>query len=313
MTTPNVLIAAELQPLVGDQPIPGFAVRWLAATEPTPAGDYEAFVPLLSRPVGEDELRGLPQLRIVANCAVGVDNIDLAACRRRGIHVTNTPDVLTDSTADLTWLLILGAARRAKEGIALLEHDEWQGWDPTLLLGMELKGRALGLVGAGRIGQAVGRRAAGFAMHLLYNAPTANLEFERETQAQRVDLTVLLERSDIVSLHCPLTETTRLLMNAERLGLMRAGSILVNTARGELVDEPALLSALASGHLAAAGLDVFWNEPRVSRTLIEHPRVFAVPHIGSATHETRRAMAALAIGNVRAVLAGDAPLTPVIQ
>jgi glyoxylate reductase len=311
MITPDILIAAELKDLVGEDPIPGHAARWISASEPTPAGEYEAFVPLLSRPIGEKDLAGLPKLRILANCAVGVDNIDVAACRKRGIIVTNTPDVLTESTADLTWLLILAAARRAKESLWLLERNEWTGWDPTLLLGMELKGRTLGLVGAGRIGQAVARRAIGFGMQIVYNAPSAKPQFDREVSAQRVDLIALLQRSDVVSLHCPLTPETRLLLNRERFLAMRPGAIVVNTARGELVDESALLQALNSGHLAAAGLDVFWNEPRVRRTLVEHPRVVALPHIGSATHETRRAMATLALGNVRAVLSGKPPLTPV--
>lgn len=311
MMIPDVLIAAELKELVGDDPVPGHAVRWISSREPTPAGDYRALVSLLSRPIGEAELSGMPRLLIVANCAVGVDNVDLAACGRRGVIVTNTPDVLTDSTADLTWLLILAAARRAKEGMRLLERNEWAGWDPTLLLGMELKGRTLGLVGAGRIGQAVARRAVGFGMQVAYNAPSPKPEFERELRAQRLDLIALLQRSDVVSLHCPLTSDTRHLFSRERFFAMRPGAIFVNTARGELVDEPALLQALNSGHVAAAGLDVFWNEPRVSRTLVEHPRVVALPHIGSATHETRRAMAALAVGNVRAVLAGKPPLTPV--
>ncbi|HEX9582504.1 MAG TPA: D-glycerate dehydrogenase [Gemmatimonadales bacterium] len=308
---PDILVSAELNALVGDDPVPGHAVQWVAPGDSLPRGDYEALVPLLSRPVGESELDGLPRLRIVANCAVGVDNVDLAACARRGIIVTNTPDVLTDSTADLTWLLILAAARRAKEGMQLLERNEWTGWDPTLLLGMELKGRTLGLVGAGRIGQAVGRRAGAFGMQVLYTSPSAKPEFERDVTTQRVELPVLLQRSDIISLHLPLTPPTVRLFNRERFFAMRLGSVLVNTARGELVDEPALLQALSSGHLAAAGLDVFWNEPRVSRTLIEHARVVALPHLGSATHETRRAMAALAVGNVRAVLAGKPALTPV--
>jgi glyoxylate reductase len=308
---PDVVMAAELRPLVGDAPVPGHAVDWIAAADPLPRGAHAALVPLLSRGIGPAELDRLPGLRIIANCAVGVDNIDLAECARRGIVVTNTPDVLTESTADLAWLLILAAARRAKEGLILLERDQWAGWSPTLLLGMELKGRTLGLVGAGRIGQAVGRRALGFGMQVLYAAPTVKPHFEQEARAQRVDLPSLLQRSDVVSLHLPLSRDTVRLFDRGRFFAMRLGSVFINTARGELVDEAALLQALSSGHVAAAGLDVFWNEPRVSRTLVEHPRVVALPHLGSATQETRRAMAALAVGNVRAVLAGQPPLTPV--
>ncbi|HXV85832.1 MAG TPA: D-glycerate dehydrogenase [Gemmatimonadales bacterium] len=308
---PDVLIAAELRELVGDDPVPGHAVRWFAAGDPVPAGPYTALVPLLSRPIAEAELSGLPALRVVANCAVGVNNIDLAACTRRGIIVTNTPDVLTESTADLTWLLILAAARRVKEGMQLLERNQWTGWHPTLLLGIELKGRTLGLVGAGRIGQAVARRAGGFGMHVLYNAPTPKPEFEREVGAQRLDLPSLLQRSDVISLHLPLTQQTHRLFDRTRFFGMRLNSVFINTSRGELVDEAALLEALDRGHLAAAGLDVFWNEPHINRALVGHPRVVALPHVGSATQDTRRAMAALAVGNVRAVLAGQPALTPV--
>lgn len=309
----DILVAAELRDLVGADPIPGYRVRWIAAGDATPPGEYLAIVPLLSRSLGAAEFDALPRLKIVANCAVGVDNIDLEAARRRGIVVTNTPDVLTDATADLTWALILAAARRLKEGMRLLEEGAWTGWHPTLLLGLELKGRTLGVVGAGRIGQAVGRRARAFGMRVVYVSPSPKPEFEREVGASRTDLEGLLAQSDVVTLHLPARPDTRNLLDRSNFAVMRRGAILVNTARGDLVDEEALLEALDNGTVWAAGLDVFAREPQVDRRLIEHPRVIALPHLGSATAETRRAMASLAVANVRAVLSGKEPLTPVVR
>jgi glyoxylate reductase len=308
----EVLIAAELRELVGDDPVPGHAVRWVAAEEPTPNGDFVAIVPLLSRWIGGTELKNLRGLKIVANCATGVDNVDLVAAEMRKVIVTNTPDVLTESTADLTWALILAVARRLKEGMQLVADGQWKGWHPTQLLGTELSGRTLGIVGAGRIGQAVGRRAGGFGMRILYADRTAKQEFEGHTGATRVDLTRLLSESDIVTLHVPATPETKGLMNRERFLQMKRGAILVNTARGDVVREPALVEALEQGTLGGAGLDVFANEPAVDPKLVVHPRVVTLPHLGSATWDTRRAMADLAVRNVRAVLSGQPPLTPVI-
>lgn len=307
----QILIAHELKGLLEPEPVPGYIVEWLPAATPTPAGSHLAVVPLLSRRIGQPELEGWPSLRIIANCAVGHDNIDLAAAARRGIVVTNTPNVLTESTADLTWALILAVARRLKEGQATLAEGAWAGWDPTHLLGLELKGAKLGIVGAGRIGQAVARRALGFGMDVLYTARAPKPDFEQSTAARWLALDDVLQRSDVVSVHVPSTVQTRGMFDAARFALMKQGALFINTARGDLVDEPALIAALESGHVAGAGLDVFAAEPAVPRALVEHPRVVAVPHIGSATTATRRAMANLAMRNVRAVLAGDQPLTPV--
>lgn len=307
-----ILVAAELRDLVGRDPVPGYRVRWIGAGDATPPGEYLAIIPLLSRRLGAVEFDALPQLKIVANCAVGVDNIDLEAARRRGIVVTNTPEVLTDATADLTWALILAAARRLKEGMRLVEQGAWTGWHPTLLLGLELKGRTLGVVGAGRIGQALGRRARAFGMRVVYVSPSPKPDFEREVGASRTDLESLLAQSDVITLHLPARPDTRNLLDRFKFAVMRRGAILVNTARGDLVDEEALLEALDNGTVWAAGLDVFAREPQVNRRLVEHPRVVALPHLGSATAETRRAMASLAVANVRAVLSGKEPLTPVV-
>jgi glyoxylate reductase len=261
--------------------------------------------------MGGTEFKNLPNLRIVANVAVGYNNIDVVAAEMRKVIVTNTPGVLTDATADLTWALILATARRLVEGADLVRSGKWSGWHPEQLLGLELRGRVLGLLGAGRIGQAVGRRATGFGLRILYTARTAKSEFEHETGAIRVDQSRLLRESDILSLHVPAAPETKGIINAESLARMKAGAILINTARGDLVREEALAEALESGQLGAAGLDVYAAEPAIHPRLLVAPRTVLLPHIGSATQETRRKMATIAIANVQSVLGGKPPLTPV--
>jgi len=309
--THRVLIADEIKNLVEPAQLADLDITWLPVSEPTPKGDWVAIVPLLTRWVGGTELKHLPNLRIVANVAVGYNNVDVVAAEMRGVMVTNTPDVLTDATADLTWALILATARRLVEGIDLVRSGKWTGWHPEQLLGMELRGRVLGLFGAGRIGQAVGRRAPPFGLRVLYAARTPKLEFERETGARRVDMSQLLAESDIVSLHVPSTPETKGIINGEALARMKRGAILINTSRGDLVREEALAKALERGHLGAAGLDVYTDEPTIHPRLRAAPRTVLLPHIGSATEETRRKMAAIAVSNVQAVLSGKPPLTPV--
>ena len=269
-------------------------------------------LPTLSDRV-DDELLGAAgaSLQVVANYAVGYDNIDLDACRRRGVIVTNTPDVLTEATAELTWALILATARRLIEADRLVRSGRWSGWQPMQLLGLELAGRTLGIVGAGRIGTAVALRAPAFGMRVLYAHPRANERLERELAARRVELGELLEQSDVVSLHVPLTERTRHLIGPAELEQMKPTAILINTARGPVVDEAALLEALRAGRIRAAGLDVYEHEPRLTPGLAELDRVVLLPHIGSATERTRSAMAELAARNIVEVLAGRPPLTPV--
>lgn len=308
---PPVVVAAELQGLLEPDQLAGLDVTWLGSDEPTPAGDYVAIVPLLSRWVGGTEFKHLPKLQIVANCGVGHDNVDVVAAELRRVHVTHTPDVLTEATADLTWALILACARRVVEGSKLVQGGQWAGWHPQMLLGSELRGRVLGLFGAGRIGQAVGRRAVPFGMRLLYTARSARPEFERETGAARVELTRLLKESDVLSLHVPSVPETRGVINGDTLRHMKPTAILINAARGDLVREEALAIALEEGRLGAAGLDVYRDEPTIHPRLLAAPRTVLLPHIGSATPETRRAMAAIALANVHAVLRGDPPLTPV--
>jgi len=309
--THRVLIAAELRNLLEPSQLTDLDITWISADQPTPKGDWVAIVPLLSRWVGGTELKNLPELRIVANVAVGYNNVDLVAAEMRGVLVTNTPGVLTDATADLTWALILATAPRLVEGVDLVRSGRWTGWHPEQLLGLELRGRTLGLLGAGRIGQAVGRRAPAFGLRVLYAARTPKPDFERDTGAIRVDIGRLVAESDIVSLHAPSTPETKGIINADTLARMKSGAILINTARGDLVREEALAAALERGHLGAAGLDVYTDEPAIHPRLLAAPRTVLLPHIGSATAETRRQMAAIAVANVQAVLSGKPPLTPV--
>ncbi len=307
----RVLVAAELKSLLEPSLLIDLDITWLAVGDPTPKGDWEAIVPLLSRWIGGTELKNLPKLRVVANCAVGYNNVDLVAAEMRGILVTNTPGVLTEATADLTWALILATARRLVEGVDLVRSGHWTGWHPEQLLGLELRGRTLGLLGAGRIGQAVGRRAAPFGLRIVYTARTPKPDFERETEARRVDTNQLLAESDIVSIHVPSTPETKGMINGETLGRMKRGAILINTARGDVIREEALAKSLELGHIGAAGLDVYTNEPTIHPRLLAAPRTVLLPHIGSATEETRRKMVGIAVANVQAVLAGKPPLTPV--
>lgn len=308
-----VLIAAELQPLLEPTQLAGLDVVWIDAGQPTPPGDYVAIVPLLSRWIGGSEFKRLPKLKIVANCAVGHDNVDVVAAEMRGVTVTNTPDALTDATADLAWALILACARRVVEGTELVRSGKWTGWHPELLLGIELRGRILGLLGAGRIGQAVGRRAAPFGLRILYTARNPRPEFERDSGAVRVELSRLLRDSDVLSLHAPSVPETKGIINAQTLALMKPTAVLVNTARGDLIREEALAVALEEGRLGAAGLDVYLDEPEIHPRLRAAPRTVLLPHIGSATLEARRQMAGIALANVQAVLAGGPPLTPVFR
>ena len=282
--------------------------------------DVEAVVALLTDRIDAAFLEASPRLRIVANVAVGVDNVDLAACRARGVIVTNTPDVLTEATADLAFGLLLAAARRIAEGDRLVRAGGFTGWTPTFMLGTRVHGTTLGVVGMGRIGQAVARRARGFGMNVLYTQRSRLDEAaERSAAATYVTLDELVARADFVSLHCPLTAATTHLFDAERLARMKPGSVLVNTARGPIIDEAALAWALEHGPLAAAGLDVFEREPVVHPSLLTRPNAVLAPHIGSADRPTREAMARRAIDNVLEVLAGrpalsavaPAPLSPV--
>lgn len=273
-------------------------------------GEVDALITLVSDPVTESVIRAGSRLKIIANYAVGVNNIDRAAAAARGIVVTNTPGVLTDATADLTMALLLALARRVVEGDRMVRAGRFAGWAPDLLLGRELKGKVLGIVGPGRIGRAVARRARGFGMTVVAAGRSSRDENDPD-DPPRVSFEELLRRADVVSLHLPLNDETRGLFNRETLLRMKPGSFLLNTARGGLVDEPALIASLESGHLGGAGLDVYENEPAVLPGLLDNDRVVLMPHAGSATVETRREMARMVVEDVRRVLAGDKPLRAV--
>lgn len=262
--------------------------------------------------IDDEVLAAAPTVKVVANVAVGYNNIDVAAAHRRGVVVTNTPDVLTETTADFAWALLMAAARRVVEADRYVRSGQWDRWLWELLWGADIHGKTLGIVGFGRIGRAVARRAFGFDMRVLYqDAVPADATVERDLRASRVDLETLLREADFVSLHTPFLPETRHLINARTLRLMKKSAILVNAARGPVVDEAALVQALQEGWIAAAGLDVFEEEPKVHPGLIALTNVVLAPHIGSASRTTRVAMATLAVRNCLAVLDGKPPITPV--
>ena len=259
-------------------------------------------------PIGPDLLDAAGEaLAVVANFAVGYDNIDVAACRERGVVVTNTPGVLTNATAELALGLTVFAARRAREAENTLRAGRWTGWDPGAMLGLELSGKTFGVVGLGRIGRRYAELIRPLAGDLVYVARSPKPDAEAELGARRAELGELLERSDVVSLHAPGNEETRGLIGEDELSRMRSHAVLVNTARGTLVDSEALARALSTGEIGAAGLDVFEAEPEVPQALLEAPRAVLLPHIGSATSTARDAMAALAARNAIAVLRGEEP------
>ena len=250
------------------------------------------------------------KVKIVANYGVGYNNIDVAAAKANGVVVTNTPDVLTEDTADLALTLLLATARRAGEGERELRSGKWTGWRPTHLLGTRVNGKTLGLIGIGRIGRAVARRAhLGFGMKIIYHDPYPLSDADAKALgAQRKEsIEAVLRESDFVSLHCPATPETRHLMNAARFAQMRKGSILINTARGDVVNENDLIAALEAGTIGGAWLDVFENEPSVPAALSSRENVVLLPHLGSATIETRVAMGMRAIDNLEAFFGGTAP------
>ncbi len=256
-----------------------------------------------------------PQLGLIASFGAGVDHIDLAAARARKIIVTNTPAVFTQDTADLTMALIIGVPRRLREGTSLIRRGEWTGWAPLSLLGRKLSGKVLGIVGMGRIGQAVAWRARAFGLTIRYHnrhrlPPAAESMFGAEYVD---DLDTLLRQSDIVTLHCPSTEATRGMLGAERIAAMKPGATIVNTARADLIDYEALIGALESGHLGGAGLDVFPEEPKVDARLVALPNVIAQPHIGSATIEGREAAGEKVIANIRFWADGHRPPDQVLE
>lgn len=267
-------------------------------------GQADAAIVTLGDRIDAATIHAATRLKILANYAVGYNNIDLAAAQQRGLIVTNTPDVLTDATADLTWALLLATARRIVEGDALVRSGRWTGWSPTQLLGADVSGKVLGIIGMGRIGQAVAQRATGFRMTVLYHQRHSLDAASHPREWEYRSLHNLLAESDIVTIHVPLTPDTRHLIGADELGLMKPTAFLINTARGPIVDEGALVEALANRTIAGAGLDVYEEEPALHQTLARLQQVVLLPHIGSATLQARVNMGLICVKNIRAVLDG---------
>lgn len=272
-------------------------------------GAVDAMVTLLSDKIDAAALDLAPRLKIISQYAVGYDNIDVKAAAERGVMVTNTPEVLTDASADFAWALLMAVSRRVVEADKYVRSGQWRvAWHSAMMLGKDVARSTIGIVGAGRIGQAVGRRAKGFDMKILYCSGSAKPEFEAETGAKRVELDTLLGESDFVSLHVPLTDKTRNMINAEKLALMKPGAYLINNARGPVVDEQALYQALKNGKIAGAGLDVFVEEPTPPENpLLELDNVVVAPHISSAGYATRDQMAVMVAENLLAWLDGKTP------
>jgi glyoxylate reductase len=270
--------------------------------------ESDAVLCLLTDRIDAELLTRAPKVRVVANMAVGYDNIDLKTATDNGIMATNTPGVLSETTADLAWALILGIARRLVESDRYTREKKFSGWEPMLFLGSDVYEKTLGIVGFGRIGRAVARRASGFAMKVLYNDETrAPASVEKKLRAERVPLGTLLRESDFVTLHVPLTATTHHLIGAKELKSMKPTAFLINTSRGPVVDEEALVKALRQNVIAGAGLDVYEKEPRMARGLIGLPNTILLPHIGSGSIETRTKMALMAAENIVAALSGRRP------
>lgn len=296
---------AEVEVWEGESPVPRTVLLEKAATA------VGLFVTLTEK-IDEELLELAGSLRIVANMAVGYDNIDVAAAKSRGIVVTNTPDVLTEATADLAFALLMSAGRRLIEANRFLHAGEWQSWSPYLMAGQNVYKAKLGIIGMGRIGEAVAKRAKGFEMSVMYHNRRRRIESEERTGARYCELDELLMEVDYVLLLTPLTPETHLLMGARELSLMKPSAVFINVSRGGTVDEEALYDALVSKRIWAAGLDVFQTEPvPANHPLLALPNVVALPHIGSATYQARTQMARLAAENIVAVLCGKEPITPV--
>jgi glyoxylate reductase len=292
--------------------LPPGALRLTEAEIAGRLADKSGLVCVLNDPITAGVLSAAPGLRVVANIAVGYENIDVAAARARGIVVTNTPDVLTEATAELTWALILAVTRRVAEGDRLVRRGAWKGWTLDFMLGSELRGKQLGIIGRGRIGRAVAAKAPAFGMRAVFAAkPQAGGRGSTGAADDELSLDELLVSSDVVSIHAPMTPNNRHLIDRRALARMKRTAFLVNTARGPIVDEEALAWALQERLIAGAALDVYEREPEVHAALRELEHVVLVPHLGSATRETRTAMIELAVRNVLAVLGGRPPLTPV--
>jgi len=270
-------------------------------------GNVEGLLCLLTDPITRRVIDAGKRLKIIANYAVGYENIDMEYANKRGILVTNTPGVLTDTTAELAWALLLACVRRIVEADRFTREKRFNGWSPTLLLGTELNGKTLGIIGAGRIGTAFALKGKGFGLNVLYYDYHKNEVLENELRAKMVEMEELLKKSDFISLHIPLTEKTYHLMGKREFALMKPSAYLINTSRGAVIDEKELIQALKAGRIKGAGLDVYEEEPEIPDELIGLPNVVLLPHIGSATYEARNKMAETAVENLIAGLSGKTP------
>lgn len=275
------------------------------------AENADGILTLLSDTIDKSFIDKTNKLKVIANFAVGYNNIDIDYAKEKGIPVTNTPDVLTAATADLTWALILSVTKRIVESDTFTRSKKFTGWEPLLFLGGDVTGKTLGIIGAGRIGQAVAKRATGFDMKIIYYNPSPKPEFEKATGAVHMQLDDLLEQSDFISLHCPLTESTQHLLNVDNLKKMKPSAYIINTSRGPVIDEQALTALLSEERIAGAGFDVYENEPEINKGLYSLPNVVLLPHIGSATVETRNEMSRIAARNIISVIEGRGPINPV--
>lgn len=275
------------------------------------AKNADAVICLLTDPIDKEIIDHLEKCKVIANYAVGYNNIDVEYARSKGIIVTNTPDILTDATADIAVALVLACARGIIPGDKIVRDKKFTGWAPKLLLGIELKGKTVGIIGAGRIGQATAIRLKAFGTNVIYYNRTRKNEFEKEVKSKRVSLNYLLENSDIISIHIPLSKDTFHLINKENMVYLKQNAIIVNTARGEIIDENILINILKKNKIHSAGFDVYENEPKINPGLLKLKNVVLLPHIGSATVEARTKMAQLCAENVLRVLKGKSAKTPV--
>lgn len=320
---PRVIVTRHLEPAVEERLAQLFDATlntddrlYTTAALHEAVQDCDVLVPTVTDAIDADLIAAAgPRLRLIASFGAGTDHIDLDAAARRKIIVTNTPSVFTDDTADLAMAMIIGVPRRVREGVKLVRSGEWSGWAPTALLGRKLAGKTLGIVGMGRIGQAVAHRARAFGLKIAYhNRKRLPEAVERMFGAAYYDsLDDLVREADILTLHSPANPDSLRMIDARRLGMMKPGSSLVNTARGDLVDQEALIAALESGHLAGAGLDVYPDEPQVDPRLLRHPNVMTLPHIGSATREGREDSGMRVIANIRMWADGHRPPDQVLS
>ncbi|MDN3645301.1 D-glycerate dehydrogenase [Pontixanthobacter aestiaquae] len=321
--TPKVIVTRQLMPSVEARMVELYDTSLNSGDAPFSRDqlveamhDTDVIVPTVTDRIDADLIaKAGDRLGLIASFGAGTDHIDLKAARDRGIIVTNTPSVFTDDTADLTMALIIGVPRRVREGVALVRRGKWTGWAPSGMLGRQLGGKTLGIIGMGRIGQAVAHRARAFGLKIAYhNRHRLPLAVETMLGAEFFEHEdELIAASDIVTLHCPATERTIGFYDSGRFDLMKEGSCLINTARGDLVDQEALISALESGKLAGAGLDVYPEEPKVDKRLLAHPNVMTLPHIGSATAEGREASGLKVIANIRMWADGHRPPDQVLD